>query len=253
MMTNRESALRTSYLIPHTSYLKRFTLIELLVVIAIIAILAGMLLPALGQAKAYGKQASCTNKLKQIGIGALQYAADYDDFIMQADGILLTANTQRRVWFYSIVGYMGHNDTGRVEDIRLFAVQSQNFMCPSEMRGWASDTYPNNPAVNYSMNLWAGFNGQHPQYHRFSRVKRLSTRFLVTDSATPESMAGITTWNDAYYTRNASNGGNVKSTFAASMPSRHNKKFNVLMADMHIEARPREKCTAQDLEYKETD
>jgi len=110
-------------------------LIELLVVIAIIAILAAILFPVFAQARAKARQAACLSNLKQIGVGIMMYAQDYDE-ILPGNQFTAPNNAQGDAGAASIsdIGFMDTN-TAKVgrnwgRDIQPYVKNTTIYKCP---------------------------------------------------------------------------------------------------------------------------
>ena len=142
-----------------------FTLIELLVVIAIIAILAGMLLPALNNAKKTARSASCQNQIKNVALASLQYSTDYDSYIAAVGhGPGNDVASWNNLWIHKIVVYMGMLNTN-----------------PEKVQGPGHIPIPDDPKNNFRYRYR---NGGIALYCTESDSKRASKPAKANDTAT---------------------------------------------------------------------
>ncbi len=116
---------------------KNFTLIELLVVIAIIAILAGMLLPALNKARESARKASCMSQANQVGKAFQFYSGDYNDMIVFQS----SPGDDDHPWSQIVFS----PKTGETNNVSLDYAPFNVLLCPS--------------ATPNTLNSWEGING----------------------------------------------------------------------------------------------
>ena len=217
---------------------KTFTLIELLVVIAIIAILAGMLLPALNKAKNRAKATQCIGNLKSLSTVILNYTLDNKDYLPSP---LNNKNAYSTFNYVNWLHCLGNNKYVKTRHGTLRCYEkspsaswkelTKFLACPSvtggagaknPFGGWQETNYGN--CSDYGMNYYATSTTDSPgnNAHNVKRVTQPSRRVMMAD-ATNASFSDVNYYNN---TSSLSQRHNSQGNFITLDGSIHSRKFN---------------------------
>lgn len=199
---------------------RNFTLIELLVVIAVIAILAGLLLPALNSAREKGRQIACASMMKQISLGFEFYANAYDDRIPRPYG--------KTTW-HRLIYPLIKSDIRIVPNGDHIFVATSKIYCPADTgaRGTLFTTYNMN-AYAGSMNWW-GYGRD--IYIIRSRVRTPTLVFLAGEQEAGATLGGYAISKNAFLNYEAWMNDDTK--VQSRIAGRHSNGANFLYFDGH--------------------